>query len=64
MEGIDETRSWSHLTPQVDETESSHKPLGETSGGYCQANVTFSSDNLSHREQTGPMPQQYSDLRV
>ena len=30
----------------------------------CQADVTFSSDNLSHREQTEPMPQQYSDLRV
>ena len=32
--------------------------------GHCQANVTFSSDNLSHREQTESMPQQYSDLRV
>ena len=30
----------------------------------CQADVTFSSDNFSHREQTEPMPQQYSDLRV
>ena len=28
----------------------------------CQADVTLSSDNLSHREQTEPMPQQYSDL--
>ena len=27
----------------------------------CQADVTFSRDNLSHREQTEPMPQQYSD---
>ena len=24
--------------------------------------MTFSRDNLSHREQTEPMPQQYSDL--
>ena len=31
---------------------------------HCQADVTFSSDNLSHREQTEPMPMQYSDLRV
>ena len=31
---------------------------------YCQADVTFSHDNLSHQEQTEPMPQQYSDLRV
>ena len=30
----------------------------------CQADMTFSSDNLSHREQTEPMSQQYSDLRV
>ena len=30
----------------------------------CQADVTFSSDNFSHREQTELMPQQYSDLRV
>ena len=29
---------------------------------WCQADVTFSCDNLSHREQTEPMPQQYSDL--
>ena len=28
----------------------------------CQANVTFSSDNLSHREQTEPMPMQCSYL--
>ena len=36
----------------------------ESEVGYCQADVTFSSDNLSHREQTEPMLQQYSDLRV
>ena len=35
-----------------------------TAGSSCQADVTFSSDNLSHREQTEPMLQQYSDLRV
>ena len=28
----------------------------------CQADVTFSRDNLSHWEQTEPMPRQYSDL--
>ena len=28
----------------------------------CQADVTFSHDNLSHWEQTEPMPRQYSDL--
>ena len=28
----------------------------------CQADVTFSRDNLSHWEQTEPMLQQYSDL--
>ena len=26
--------------------------------------MTFSSDNLSRREQTEPMPMQYSDLKV
>ena len=33
-----------------------------TAPNTCQADVTFSRDNLSHREQTEPMLQQYSDL--
>ena len=42
----------------------SHLQSKDQDHRMCQADVTFSSDNFSHREQTEPMPQQYSDLRV
>ena len=56
-----------HIDPYYTAYADHLRPLASFStvpDNLCQADVTFSSDNYSHREQTEPMPQQYSDLRV